>query len=89
MNKQTFKLLEYIIINEGKPITINELATHFNVSSRSFYNYWEEIFDFLTEIHSPLLVVFNNHEFWFNGSVEESNFLKISMRLVKPINRRH
>lgn len=79
MNKQTFKLLECIITNEGHPLAIDELMDIFQVSSRSFYNYWEEIYNFLCIINSQRLVVFNNHEFWFNGNEEDLNFLKISM----------
>ena len=76
MNKQTFKLLEYIIESGNKPLAIDELADIFQVSNRSFYNYYEDIYDFLSAINSQRLVVFNNHEFWFNGNDEDIKLIK-------------
>ena len=76
MNKQTFKLLEYIIESGNKPLAIDELADIFQVSNRSFYNYYEDIYDFLSAINSQRLVVFNNHEFWFNGNDDDIKLIK-------------
>lgn len=79
MNKQTFKLLQTILANEGKPLAIDKLAKLFNVSIRSVYNYWNEIVNYLLTVRPYPLIVFDNHEFYYNGSSEDLQFLKASM----------
>ena len=47
MNKQTVDLLKKIITEEKGTLTLDSLPAPFNVSRRTFYNYWEEIDDSL------------------------------------------
>lgn len=43
MNKPTFEILKKIINSQGKPLTIVDLMQKYEISSRTFYNYINEI----------------------------------------------
>ena len=79
MNKQT---LRRIIANMGKPVLINDLTKSLNVVSRTFYNYWKEISEFLCSVNSENAITFDGHEFVFVGDSKEQNYLYAVMNAL-------
>ena len=43
MNKQTFEFLKLLLLHYKKGATLEEICGLWGISSRTFYNYWNEI----------------------------------------------
>lgn len=79
MNKQTVDLLKKIITEERGMLTLDSLPASFNVSRRTFYNYWEEIDDYLNSLHCTNAVCFDGRKFRFTGTPAQRDYLTASI----------
>ena len=79
MNKQTVDLLKKIITEESGTLKLDSLPASFNVSRRTFYNYWEEINDYLDSLHCTHAVCFDGRKFQFTGTAAQRDYLAASV----------
>ena len=79
MNKQTVDLLKKIITEEKGTLTLDSLPAPFNVSRRTFYNYWEKIDDYLNSLHCTKAVCFDGRKFRFTGTPAQRDYLIASI----------
>lgn len=79
MNKQTVDLLKKIITEESGALTLDKLSVFFDVSRRTFYNYWEDISDYLTSLSCKEIVRFDGREFRYAGTQIQRKYLAASL----------
>lgn len=79
MNKQTFQLLKDLLHNVDYILSDEYVMEKYKVSSRSLYNYWSEIEEFLSIFKMNPLISFDGHYFTFLGTEKDKNYLYLSM----------
>lgn len=79
MNKQTADLLKKIITEEDGALTLKKLSQFFDVSRRTFYNYWEDIADYLASLGCKEIVHFDGRVFRFTGTPAQREYLAASL----------
>ena len=75
MNKQTFEFLKLLLFHYKKGATLEEICGLWGISSRTFYNYWNEINVFLESINAQNLFDFDGKKISFNGTSAERNYI--------------
>lgn len=75
MNKQIFSLMRLILQKEGQSLSVNEVKKRMNISSRSIYNYWNEISQYLHTLKYDFAISFDGRQFILDASKESRSFL--------------
>ncbi len=82
MNKKTFNLFKKLILNNNKPLQIDDMSAFFHVGVRTLYNYWDEICDYLIKLDLRTPFSFDGKEFKCQIDETMKQYLIASLRTM-------
>ncbi|MDO4313221.1 MAG: PTS sugar transporter subunit IIA [Eubacteriales bacterium] len=82
MNKKTFHLFKKLILSDSKPLQLDDMSAFFHVGTRTLYNYWDEICDYLIKLDLREHFSFDGKEFKCRINEEMKQYLITSLRTM-------
>ncbi|MDO4474825.1 MAG: PRD domain-containing protein [Eubacteriales bacterium] len=82
MNIKSFNLLKKLIHNNNKPLQADNISSQLTVGTRTLYNYWDEICDYLIQFDLKKFFSFDGKEFRCELSEEAFRYLITSMQTM-------
>ncbi len=82
MNQKNFNLFKKLILNNNKPLLIDDMSAFFHVGTRTLYNYWDEICDYLIKLDLRAPFSFDGKEFKCQIDETMKQYLIASLRTM-------